>query len=133
MNNFRYWSDMIRRSDLRANPDKIYLFGDNLVEKGYGGQAKEMRGEPNAIGIPTKKYPDNNENSFFTDSEYEENIAAIERAIAKIPKGKEIIVPPAGLGTGLADLPNRAPKTYQYLKQRLEEIKNENKKRIRKQ
>jgi len=47
----------IYRKDLKNNPDVLYLFGDNLVQKGFGGQAKEMRGEPNAEGIPTKKLP----------------------------------------------------------------------------
>ncbi len=47
--------ELIRREDVRAEPDKIFLFGDNLKESGYGGQAKEMRGEANARGIPTKK------------------------------------------------------------------------------
>ena len=40
----------------RANPRAIYVFGDNLLRKGLGGQAKEMRGEPNTLGIVSKKY-----------------------------------------------------------------------------
>jgi len=45
----------ITRQMLRAEPGTLWVFGDNLQRKGLGGQAKEMRGEPNAIGIPTKK------------------------------------------------------------------------------
>lgn len=41
----------IKRQDLKSNPNTQYLFGDNLKRSGFGGQAKEMRGEPNAIGI----------------------------------------------------------------------------------
>lgn len=44
----------IFREDLQANPDVYYLFGDNVERRGLGGQAKEMRGEPNAIGVATK-------------------------------------------------------------------------------
>jgi hypothetical protein len=121
MNN-DYWNKMIKRSDLRANPDTIFIFGDNLIEMGYGGQAAEMRDEPNAVGIPTKKLPSMSEDSFFTDDEYKQNIKAIDKAIAKIPKGKKVVVPPAGIGTGLAQLPQRAPRTYAYLKKRLDEI-----------
>jgi len=45
------YQDQIKRDDLRAHPDRIYLFGDNVARQGRGGQAKEMRGEPNALGI----------------------------------------------------------------------------------
>ena len=113
-------SERILRHDLRVNPDKIFLFGDNLMQTGFGGQAREMRGEPNAIGIPTKKRPDNMVDSFFTDREYHSNIEAIKKAFDSIPKGKDIVIPKAGLGTGLARLPERAPKTYEYLLCRLE-------------
>jgi hypothetical protein len=51
---FQEW---ITRKDLRENPDKRYVFGDNVERRGYGGQAKEMRGEPNAIGVVTKWAP----------------------------------------------------------------------------
>lgn len=71
--------ERITRQDLRDEPDKIFLFGDNLKRAGYGGQAKEMRGEKNAVGIPTKKAPNNREESFFTDKEFEAN---------KLPRSK---------------------------------------------
>jgi hypothetical protein len=105
----------ITREDLRKNPDIIYLFGDNLKEIGYGGQAKEMRGEPNAIGIPTKKLPTMDNDAFFTDDELELNKRYISEAFEKIPSGKVVVIPSAGLGTGLAQLDIRAPKTYAFL------------------
>jgi len=112
----------ITRDDLKRNRDKIFLFGDNLQETGYSGQAKEMRGEPNSIGIPTKKSPDMNEESFFTDNEFEDNKRTIDEAFVKIPKGKTIVVPSSGLGTGLAQLNKRAPKTFQYLQSKIKEL-----------
>lgn len=110
----------IYRKDLRANLDKVFLFGDNLEGKGFGGQAKEMRGEPNAIGIPTKKSPAMTPDSFFTDAEYKANIAAIDAAFAKIPMGKTVVIPAVGLGTGLADMKRRSPKTFSYLQSKLD-------------
>src|SRR5687768_3383693 len=74
----------ISREMVRGEKDKIFLFGDNLAGRGYGGQAKEMRGEENAIGIPTKKAPSNNPNAFFTDKEFAANKRAIDEAFAKI-------------------------------------------------
>jgi hypothetical protein len=51
-----------------------------------------MRGEPNAIGIPTKKRPDNRLDSFFTDDEYTQNVKAIDAAFKKIPKEGKVAV-----------------------------------------
>lgn len=106
----------IYRSDLQENPHVVYLFGDNLIQEGLGGQAGEMRGEPNAIGIPTKKAPNNRSESFFTDSEFKENCDAILAAFKKIPEGtKMLVIPSDGLGTGLSALPEVAPKTNTFL------------------
>jgi len=111
----------IYRSDLKANPDATYLFGDNLMGIGMGGQAGEMRHEPNAVGVPTKKAPGNAPlGEYFTDDEYEDNVIAIDRALAKIPLTCHIVVIPSdGLGTGLAELDKRAPRTFTYLQERL--------------
>jgi hypothetical protein len=112
----------ISRKYVRANPAKIFLFGDNLLGRGYGGQARAMRGEPNAIGIPTKKMPANHSDAFFTDAEFEQNKTAIDLAfgrLAGLSDSTEIVIPLAGLGTGLAKLPDIAPRTFEYLERRL--------------
>jgi hypothetical protein len=114
--------DRITRDDVRAETDKIFLFGDNLTERGFGGQAAEMRGEENAVGIPTKKAPSNNPNSFFTDKEFAANKQAIDEAFGKIPIDKTVVIPKAGLGTGLAQLEEKAPRTFAYLNEKLAEI-----------
>lgn len=51
---------------VRAHPEKIYIYGDNLKAFGKGGQAV-IRDEPNAFGIPTKRYPSWDEWAFFSD------------------------------------------------------------------
>ena len=117
--------DFITREYVRANPHKIFLFGDNLLGRGYGGQARAMRGEPNAIGIPTKKKPTNQADAFFTDVEFDQNKASIDMAFARLftlEAESVIVIPSAGLGTGLAALPSKAPQTYQYLKRTLEAL-----------
>ncbi len=63
----------IYREDLKTNQGVMYLFGDNDMRVGKGGQAKEMRGEPNAIGIRVKKAPKTT-NAYYTDEEYQSNI-----------------------------------------------------------
>mgnify|MGYP000373700325 CR=1 FL=1 len=110
----------ITRSLVRDHPNRIFLFGDNLARRGFGGQAAAMRAEPNCVGIPTKKLLSNHEDAFFTDAEFEQNKAAIDHAFEilfhKISKAEHIIVIPVdGLGTGRAQLESRAPLTFAYL------------------
>lgn len=119
------YKKFITREYIKENRDKIFLFGDNILEMGYGGQAKEMRGEPNSIGISTKKAPHMFESAFFTDTEYEINCKILDKEFEKIPKDKEIVIPEDGLGTGLSQLPTRAPKTYQYLLKKIKELEND--------
>jgi len=120
----------ITRKYIKENPNKIFLFGDNLQRRGLGGQAKEMRREPNAIGIPTKKKPSMRDGSFFTDDEFQDNIHHIDMALLEIwsikpgfDSNKDIVVlPKMGLGTVLAKLKEKSPLTYQYLLNRLNEL-----------
>ena len=112
------YQKFIYREDLRNNPDVFYLFGDNDMREGRGGQAKEMRGEPNAIGIRVKKAPLIGD-VYYTDNEFEENIRKINEDLNEVRKqldyGKIIIIPSHGIGTGLALLKYKAPKTLLYL------------------
>jgi hypothetical protein len=54
----------------RRYPEKIFIYGDNLKAFGKGGQAI-IRDEPNAFGIPTKRYPSWDDWAFFSDKEDE--------------------------------------------------------------
>lgn len=108
----------ITREQVKADRSVFYLFGDNMEGKGFGGQAKAMRGEPNAIGVPTKWAPDMRASSFFTDEDVlDRNVwhainGAFKRAERALSNGHDLIVPEDGLGTGLAELPVRAPKIH---------------------
>ena len=111
----------ITRSFVREHRDHIFLFGDNLARRGSGGQAAQMRSEPNAIGIPTKKLPSNVGEAFFTDAEFEQNKAAIDRAFERLSQMSSaveqvVVLPADGLGTGRARLESRAPRTFAYLR-----------------
>lgn len=104
----------ITRAMLRAEPETLFVFGDNVAEAGYGGQAKEMRGEPNAIGIPTKWYPAMTEAAFFKDADLakvEGQIMAQFKLLAQhLVKGGDVVWPQEGIGTGFAQLQQRAPR-----------------------
>lgn len=110
---------MIYRTDCQANPEKFYVFGDNEWRRGNGGQAKEMRGEPNVIGVRTKAKPSQEPNSFWSDDNLERNCAFLFadffNIIDKLHKGHTVVFPVDGLGTGLSELPTRAPKTMLFI------------------
>jgi hypothetical protein len=99
----------ITREMLRAEPDTLFVFGDNLKRVGLGGQAKEMRGEPNAIGLPTKRSPWD----YLSDADFGEVEAASRNDIARlavhIRENRTVVWPEDGIGTGLAKLQEKAP------------------------
>jgi hypothetical protein len=118
----------IYRSDLQKNPDVLYIFGDNLKRVGYGGQAAHMRDEPNAVGIATKKSPGMSDSDFFSDNELKDNIASInkdfERVVKHIQMGGIVVFPSDGIGTGLSELPKRAPMTARFIDGCVNVLKN---------
>jgi len=113
--------------DARKNPRSIFVFGDNDIHVGKGGQAT-IRDEPNAFGIPTKKAPSLRESAFYTDDDFSDNVEKIDKAVVNLmngilsPKYDNIYLPENGLGTGLAQLDTRAPRTFKYLLERVKEI-----------
>jgi hypothetical protein len=109
----------ITREDLRANPDKLYVFGDNIQRRGLGGQAKEMRGEPNAVGVVTKHRPSNSPNAFFRDKDLDWIASIMTKDLLPVHeallKGKTVVWPSDGIGSGLSQLPKYAPKIWEML------------------
>ncbi len=120
---------IVLRSELKANPTTLYLFGDNDIRRGLGGQAKEMRGEPNAVGVSTKKLPARSEEAYKSDTELEKNKKIITNDINKAiaewntRKYNKLIIPQ--MGVGLAELPTRAPETYKFLQQELKRLEDQ--------
>lgn len=104
---------------VRSNPDKIFIFGDNEQGWGKGGQAI-IRDESNAFGIPIKRAPSWNPDAFWYDEDIEQHKPKIDRAIAKIPRDRQWILPSGGIGTGRGK-PKQGTnkKTVEYLRQQL--------------
>lgn len=109
----------ITRHDLKANPWCYYVFGDNLERRGFGGQAREMRGEPNAVGIATKRRPGNDPEDFFADGNNDDYNAMADdiRNVFSLYYDMRvtIVLPLDGIGTGLSEMPKRCPKLYRAL------------------
>lgn len=113
----------IYRADLRANPDNLYVFGDNEARVGLGGQAREMRGEPNAVGIATLRAP----GIYWSEDRHEHQCQVIDRDVAPLyaalRQGRTVVFPLDSVGTGLADLERQAPSTFAYLQSHVENLK----------
>lgn len=109
-----YWSV----SDCDNMPKALFVFGDNDIKKGCGGQAI-IRYCDNAFGIPTKKYPNHRISSYYADVDYDDNIKkiifAIENLIKKTADYDLIMFPENGFGTGLSKMQLYAPKTLAYM------------------
>jgi hypothetical protein len=60
----------ITENFLNKNNNSYFVFGDNLQRIGHGGAAV-LRDHPRAIGFITKKFPDNDDGSFYKPYEYE--------------------------------------------------------------
>lgn len=113
------YSGMYSVAVCRANPELTFVFGDNTVGFGKGGQAI-IRDEPNAYGVPTKRYPSMDRSAFFAEGD-QDGLMAILNALKGLwellKDGKTVVIPvtPEGdvsLGMGLAKLNETAPSLY---------------------
>lgn len=98
----------------RDKPDSIFIFGDNLAGYGTAGQAV-IRKEPNAFGIPTKRYPSMAAGSFFTDKKCErEHVLKALRELYPLRR-RTIYFPKNGIGVGMAKMPESSPVLFKEM------------------
>ncbi len=99
-----------------------------MFRQGFGGQAREMRGEPNAIGIPTKWSPFTSLEAYFINSDLQNARVrgsinnSFDRLSNHLKNGGTVVLPKSGIGTGLAQLENRAPKILEYIELKIREL-----------
>lgn len=113
------------RESVEADPDTIYLFGDNIkdAQRGFvpAWTQAQIRGLPNAIGIPTKKNRGTSKESYFYDEDFECFKTLLDEALElALASGKSIAIPTKGIGTGKAMLKEKAPKCFAYLEERID-------------
>ena len=108
------------------NPNKLYIFGDNAMRVGNGGQA-QIRPADNSYGIATKSTPMTNELAYFGDRQDEADIIfgdiveLYDVYMGMTESNYDTIVFPAdGLGTGLSQMPERSPKLYKWMNSTIE-------------
>ncbi|RLC45641.1 MAG: hypothetical protein DRH57_07590 [Candidatus Cloacimonadota bacterium] len=101
------------------NPNKLYVFGDNMIRRGKGGQAS-IREAANSIGLATKRLPSMSVASFFSDKEdeyciVEEDIEKILSEMQKDLRYDTLVLPFDGLGTGLSQMPEKSPELFEHM------------------
>lgn len=112
------------RAQLQRESDCLFAWGDNLARYGgannpKSGQAFACRGEPNAVGIPTKRLPSMKDEAFLSDADnapdsqvVAEIDAAFQRLAAHLADGGTVVWPHDGIGTGRALLQRKAPAVW---------------------
>lgn len=112
-------------SRIRAEPNAVFLFGDNNLRKGKKGQAI-IRDEPNVLGIRTKWLPSTVAQAYFYDSQLGQTLPLVEHdldvAEELLRLGTTLYVPVGGIGTGLANLSVNSPALFTYICDRLNQL-----------
>ena len=107
----------------RHNPNRLYVFGDNLIRIGKGGQAC-IRDEINSYGIATKRTPSMDNQAFFGDRADEAHalLNDIHGLLVVFNENlvfDTIVLPGDKLGTGLAKMEEKSPKLFVWLHETL--------------
>lgn len=110
--------DYFSVSGCEANSDDLFIFGDNLDRVGRGGQAT-IRDCSNAHGLASKVAPRRDDDAYFNDSHgkiFLEELRRFNGIVAPhLKAGGTVWWPADGIGTGLSEMPKRAPKLYQAM------------------
>ena len=109
--------------------DFHFVFGDNLLGFGKGGQAI-IRDCPNAFGVPTKRKPAMTPGSFFAEDSESDLDAVLDRlgTLWKYLEDGETIVMPVNdngepsLGLERARLKEKAPSIYAAIENHVREM-----------
>jgi len=117
------------REEVAKQTTKMFLFGDNTHDRTVTKHVPKstqavIRGLPNAIGIDTKKDRGWTAQSFFSDNDYSVFVKHVDDVMQRVKaSGKIIVLPADGIGTGKAKLKEKAPKLFDYLTMKLNELK----------
>lgn len=116
----------ITRDFMQQHPNWWFVMGDNEMRVGKGGQAFEMRGEPNMLGIRTKKYPGTMDNAYWHDKDMIRTWGLIGEDFdivrEKLKAGDIVVWPEDGIGTGKANLKINAPETLKWIEAKTKDL-----------
>jgi len=125
--NIEIQKDWYSLEQCESNKNKLYVFGDNTIRKGNGGQAS-IRAATNSVGLATKLLPSISKDSYFSDQYEEFRIVVndLEKIIETFKDGNydTLVLPYDGLGTGLSKMPEKSPELYVWMNSLISEVFN---------
>lgn len=114
----------------QAHRDKTFVFGDNTLRFGKGGQAV-IRDEPNVLGVSTKRKPSMADGSFFTEGsapDLDVVLGDLLHVWSRLKQGMSVVIPvlpdnyEPSLGLQRAELKERAPSIYETIQLHVHEM-----------
>ena len=110
----------VTRTFIQSHLEYNFVFSFDVAGKSFFGQANECYGEPNAYPVPVR-WKGCKTSGYFSDAQYIDICEQIDIAISRIPNGPPVIVL-RKIGEGASRMNEFASKSFEYLKQKLNEI-----------
>jgi len=118
---------MVTRDRVRAGKLFLFAFDDDEMRLTEGGLAAQCRGEPNTIGIRTRRAPGSAPDSVWVDTDIARYQQVLDEdfqlLISWVEAGGPVFLPKAGLGNLAPRLVDTAPRTYLFLQKKVKELR----------
>ena len=106
--------------DLQSNPQVYYLFSDNDNRSGHWA----FRDYDNFLGIRIKNDEHSFDNSYWSDTTYEDNISKIKTDFNKVQNALKQLIPiiysEQTFNFNISEYQIKSPKTYKYFQKKLD-------------
>ena len=119
------YQQRVYTEDLRNNESVYYLFADNDARTGYGS----FRSYPNFVGIRIKKDDFTEDDSFWSDTTYEDNVSKIKADVKDIQNnilklGHTLVYTDQLFVSDIQQYRQKSPRTVAYIKLSVTSILN---------
>ncbi len=118
---------MVTRDRVRAGKLFLFAFDDDEMRLTEGTLAAQCRGEPNTIGIRTRRAPGADPENVWTDTDIQRHQQQLDEDFALlilwVEAGGPVFLPKAGLGNLQPRLVDTAPRTYLFLQKKVKELR----------
>ena len=108
--------------DLEANPQVYYMFSDNDKRSGHW----KFRDHKNFLGIRIKNDEHSFDNSYWSDTTYEDNISKIQMDFKKVQDILKQFIPviysEQTFNLNISEYQIKSPKTYEYFAKKFDLI-----------
>lgn len=118
---------MVTRDRVRAGKLFLFAFEDDALRSTDAGLAAQCRGEPNAVGIRTRRGVGNDATATWRDDDLVRHQAMLDDdfaiLVSWVEAGGPVFLPKAGLGMLQPRLVDTAPRTFLFLQKKVKELR----------